>query len=134
MPTRAASPWTARAHLPGALAQRGSAALDGDPSTYWGGSFGGVDDQWLQVDQGQVRTLDHLDLQLVADGFHSVPTELTITPDGDASSAVKVPLPEVADKTNTDDRSGATVSAPVDFPAVTGRVLKVAVSGCASSG
>ncbi len=114
----------ASSHLGGALTQRASAALDGDPSTFWGGSFQGVDEQWLQVDQGQTRTLDHLDLQLVADGRHSVPTQLTITPDGDPSRAVNVPLPAIGDQPD----ANATVSVPVDFPAVTGRVLRFGIS------
>ena len=114
----------ASSHLGGALTQRASAAFDGDPTTYWGGAFGGVDDQWLQVDLGHPRTVDHLNLQIVADGHHSVPTELTITPDGDASKAVKIPLPDIADQVG----AGATVSVPVDFPAVTGQVLHVGIS------
>ena len=36
------------------------------------------------------------DLDLVADGRHSVPTEITLIPDGDASKAVVVPVPAVS--------------------------------------
>ena len=114
----------ASSHLGGALTQRASAALDGDPSTFWGGAFQGVDDQWLQVGLGQPRTVDHLDLQIVADGRHSVPTELTITPDGDPSRAVKIPLPAIEDQPG----ANATVSVPVDFAPVTGQDLHVGVS------
>ena len=114
----------ASSHLGGALTQRASAAVDGDPTTFWGGSFQGVDDQWIQVDQGQPRSVGHLDLQIVADGRHSVPTQITITPDGDASRAVTVPLPAIADQPG----ANATVSVPVDFPAVTGQVLKFGIS------
>ena len=111
-------------HLGGALTQRASAAFDGDPSTFWGGAFGGVDDQWLQIDLGQPRTVDHLNLQIVADGHHSVPTELTITPDGDAAKAVKIPLPPIEDQAG----ANATVSVPADFAPVTGQVLHIGIS------
>jgi arabinofuranan 3-O-arabinosyltransferase len=112
-------------HLSGALEQRASAALDGDPSTAWTGSFPGVDRQYLRVDQGRVRTVSHLDLQIVADGVHSVPTEITITPDTDPSRAVKVPIPALADGA----AKGATVTVPVDFAPVSGQVLVFDVTG-----
>ena len=112
-------------HLSGALDQRASAALDGDPTTAWTGSFLGLDRQFLRVDQGSPRTVDHLDLQVVADGLHSVPTEITITPDTDPSRAVKVPLPAIADGAT----KGTTVSVPVDFAPVSGQVLVFDVTG-----
>ena len=111
-------------HLPGAPTQRGSAALDGDPSTYWSGRFNAPTGEWIRTDLGYATTLDHLDLELVADGHHSVPTELTIEPDGDASRSVRVTLPEVADGTDP----GHVVAAPVSFSAVTGSTFTFTVS------
>ncbi|MGZ4729020.1 MAG: alpha-(1-_3)-arabinofuranosyltransferase domain-containing protein, partial [Acidimicrobiales bacterium] len=112
-------------HLAGALRQRASAALDGNPATFWSGPFQAPTGQWLQADLGAPTTLDHLDLQVVADGRHSVPTEITIEPDGDASRAVVVPLPAVSDGSTPN----AVVAAPVSFPALTGSTFRVTVSG-----
>ena len=112
------------AHLPGALAQRGSAALDGNPATAWSGRFDTPTGEWLRTDLGHPTTLDHLDLQLVADGRHSVPTEITIEPDGDPSRAVVVPIPAVDDGSDP----GHVVTVPVDFAEVTGSQLTFTVS------
>ncbi len=93
-------------HLPGALRQRASAALDGDPTTFWSGPFQSPTGQWLQVQLGAPTTLDHLDLQLVADGRHSVPTEITIVPDGDQSRAVVVPIARGDRRDHSERRRG----------------------------
>jgi len=112
-------------HLPGSLDMRAEAALDGDPSTFWSGPFDEPVGVWLRYDFGHPTTVSHLDLQLVADGRHSVPTQLTVEPDGDPSKAVKVDIPAVHDQS----RPNATVSVPVDLPrSVTGRVLRFTVS------
>ncbi|HVN52645.1 MAG TPA: discoidin domain-containing protein, partial [Acidimicrobiales bacterium] len=113
-------------HLAGSLDQRAYAALDGDPSTFWSGPFDEPVGSWLRFDFGHPITVRHLDLQLVADGRHSVPTRITIEPDGDMSKAVTVALPAVKDQ----HRPNATVAVPVDLPSpVTGRVLRVIVAG-----
>ncbi len=113
-------------HLPGSIEMRAEAALDGDPTTFWSGPFDEPVGVWLRYDFGHPIRVDHLDLQLVADGRHSVPTQLTIEPDGDASRAVKVNIPPVADR----HTPNATVSVPVTLPtSVTGRVLRITVTG-----
>ena len=116
---------TSSSHLAGALRQRASAAVDGDPSTFWSGPFQAPTGQWLLADLGSPTSLDHLDLHLVADGRHSVPTEITIVPDGDPARAVVVPLPAVADGTTPN----TVVAAPVDFPTITGTTFQITVSG-----
>jgi hypothetical protein len=89
---------------------------------------------WIQVNRPQSSTVDHLDLVVAADGFHSVPTKLRIQacaapaangrcPSDAPSSSVS--LPPVADG----KRRGATAAVPVRFPAVTGRDLTVTVTG-----
>jgi arabinofuranan 3-O-arabinosyltransferase len=116
------------AHLPGALGQRGSVALDGNPATYWSGRFNTPTGEWLRVNLPRASTIDHLDLQLVADGRHSVPTEITIEPDGDPSRAVVVPLPAITDGSDP----GHVVTAPVDFAAVTGTQVTFTVTAARS--
>ena len=66
--------------LPGDLEATASAALDGNPATVWSPEMG-VGNQrgaWIQVNRPQSSSVDHLDLVVVADGRHSVPTGLRI--------------------------------------------------------
>jgi hypothetical protein len=112
---------TSSQHLPADLAARGSSALDGDLSTAWSTAIGAPQGQWIDVRTPQPVTVDHLDLQVVADGQHSVPTQLQIDAGGQSRT---VDLPAVADGTVGD----APVPVPVSFPAVTGDDVKVTVS------
>ncbi|HTZ10011.1 MAG TPA: alpha-(1-_3)-arabinofuranosyltransferase family protein, partial [Acidimicrobiales bacterium] len=127
---------SASSRLPGDTAGAASAALDGDPATMWSSAMGAanVDGAWLQVDRPTSSTVDHLDLVVAADGYHSVPTALRVQacdrPAADGrcpagSPASSVALPAVADG----PRQGATVAIPVHFPAVTGKDLTVTVTG-----
>ena len=70
---------TSSEHLSGAPQDRASAALDQDPATAWVTPFSDVTDQYVDVRLPAPVTVDHLDLQLVADGRHSVPTKIAIT-------------------------------------------------------
>jgi arabinofuranan 3-O-arabinosyltransferase len=113
-------------HLQGSIDQRASAALDGDPTTFWSGRFDSTDQSWLSYTFAQPTAVSHLDLQVVADGRHSVPTQLTIVPDGDQAKAVTVKVPAVADQS----RPNATVAVPVSLPTpVTGTTLQFDISG-----
>ena len=66
--------------LPGDPRATASAALDGDPTTMWSPGLGRGNQlgAWIQVNRPQSKTVDHLDLQVAADGHHSVPTKLRI--------------------------------------------------------
>lgn len=122
--------------LPGDLEATASAALDGNPATVWspGMGTGNQVGAWVQVNRPASSSVDHLNLAVVADGRHSVPTGLRISAcdrlaaDGrcpaDAPSS-DVTIPPTADGR----RPGATVSVPVTFPAVTGKDLTVTVTG-----
>ena len=112
---------TSSQHLPADLATRGSSAFDGDPSTAWSTAFGAPQGQWVDVQTPAPVTFDHLDLQVVADGEHSVPTQLQIEAGGETRT-VKVPA-------ITDGKVGdAPVTVPVSFPALTGDDVKLTVS------
>ena len=66
-------------------------------------------------------TVDHLDLQLVTDGRHSIPTQLRIDAGGE-SRVVDVPaLPKRT--------PSGTSTVPVSFPALTGTDFRVTVTG-----
>ena len=109
-------------HLPGDIQSRGSSAFDGDPATAWSTAFGAPVGQWVDVTTPQPVTFDHLDLQVVADGKHSVPTQLRIDAGGESRT---VDLPAV-----TDGAVGAApVSVPVQFAPLTGSDVRITVTG-----
>jgi len=112
---------TTSQHLPGDVAARGSSAFDGDPATAWSTAIGAPQGQWLDVVTPQPVTFDHLDLQLVADGKHSVPTQLQIDAGGESRT---VDVPAITDGTVGD----APVAVPVSCPALTGSDVKITVT------
>ena len=89
-------------------------AIDGDPSTAWTTPFATPVGQSIEVDAGQPVTFDHLALQVVADGRHSVPTRLRIDADGQTRT---VDLPAIGDQPG----ENATTPATVSFDPVTAR-------------
>ena len=108
-------------HLPGDVRARGSSAVDGDRTTAWSTAFGDSVGQWVQVQTPSPVTFDHLDLALVADGRHSVPTQLRIDAGGESRTVDVGPVT---------DRAGlnATASVPVSFPQLTGSDVRVTVT------
>ncbi len=122
-PDAAAGGVTARSdsRLPGDLRSRASAAIDGDPATAWTPGLLDQAGHWLEVEVAEAITVDRLDLRVVADGRHSVPTRVRIEADG--ATGVVVDLPSIADRAER----GAEVDAPLTFPAVTGRRFRLTV-------
>lgn len=120
---------TSSAHLSGAPQDRASAALDQDPATAWvtpfadaANTLSGIVGQYVDVRLPAPTTLDRLDLQLVADGRHSVPTKLEIT--NAAGDKRDVDVPAVTDQST----ANAAVAAPVTFPALTGSEFRVTIT------
>jgi arabinofuranan 3-O-arabinosyltransferase len=107
-------------HLPGDVRARGSAAFDGDPSTAWRTAFGDPTGQWVEVQTAAPVTFEHLDLVVVADGRHSVPTRLRIDAGGESRT---VAVPAVADQTTPD----ATTPVSVTFPPLHGDHVRVTI-------
>ena len=106
--------------LPGDLRANATATLDNDPTTVWEPGFGSGHQagQWLQYELRKPLTFDHLDLQIVADGRHSVPTRITVSTD---SGHATVNLPPLADSSV----AGAVVDVPVTFPTLSGRSIRI---------
>lgn len=108
-------------YLSGVPVDRPSSLLDGDPATAWTTGFGPQAGRFVTVTTPTPVTIDHLDLSVVADGRHSVPTSLVLTAaDGTTRT---VPVPTIAD--GTTDGALTTVTVPVD-PFTTAS-MKVAV-------
>ena len=108
-------------HLPGDIAARGSAGFDGDPTTAWSTGFSTPAGQWVEFDTPKPVTFDHLNLQVVADGRHSVPTQIRID-SGDQSRTVD--LPPIADS----KQQNATVSVPVQFDPITASSTRITIT------
>ena len=123
--------------LPGDLRDGAEAALDGNPATMWSPGFGAnaLVDPWIEVNLPGPVTVSHLDLKVVADGHHSVPTSVRVTACNslpvssrcveNASDSVDVALPHIADGT----RQGDTVTVPLNFRPLTGRFLTFTFTG-----
>ncbi len=101
--------------LPGGLRSTASATVDGNPATAWQPGLGTKSQigTTLTYDLTKPQVLDHLNMQVVADGRHSVPTAMTIT---SGSQVRQVALPPIADG----NVPGAVSTVPVSFPALTG--------------
>ena len=108
--------------LPGDLRANAMATLDGSSSTLWEPGFGVAHQagQWLQYTLPKPVTFDHLDLQIAADGQHSVPTKLTVSAD---SGSATVTLPALADS----PVPGSVTNVPVSFPTLTGQTIRITV-------
>ncbi len=114
--------YSASAHLAGDTAARASSAFDDNPATAWTTPFGATVGQWIQASLPAPITMDHVNLAVVADGKHSVPTQLQLSTDTGQTRTLN--LPPIADR----PAEGATVSVPVSFPAVTGRSFRLTIT------
>ncbi len=108
--------------LPGDLKAGAIATLDNDPTTVWEPGFGLSHQagQWLEYDLAASITFNHLDLKIVADGQHSVPTEVTVTAGGGSAT---IRLPAIADS----PVAGSVVDVPVSLPSLTGSRIRITV-------
>lgn len=108
--------------LNGDLTSRGSAAVDGDSSTAWRTAFRehNIVGATIDVELGTERSVDRLDLVVVADGEHSVPTRLRLEAGGESRT---VAMPEIARQTER----GATAEVPLRFAALRGSNLRVVI-------
>ena len=99
----------------------GGAAIDGDPATAWQTAFGPATGATLDVTLPAPATIDHLDLQVVADGRHSVPTALTVAA-GSEQREVQLPLIE-------QPPDGGPVAVQASFAPLTTDHLTVTITG-----
>jgi arabinofuranan 3-O-arabinosyltransferase len=113
---------TSGATLAGALTHRASTAFDGDPTTFWMPPFSERAKDYVEFTLPEQTTVDHLDLQVVADGRHSVPETAFIRADGDESTTRAISFGEISDGTEIN----GTKTVRVTFPAVTGTTFRLA--------
>ncbi len=110
--------------LPGDVNATASATVDGNPATAWQPGLGGKAQvgSTLTYDLAKPQTLTGLDMQVIADGRHSVPTAMTIT---SGIQTRTITVPPIADSTVP----GAVTTVPVTFPALTGSHFVVTFTG-----
>ena len=111
---------TAKEFMQGCLACRPEAAIDGDLATAWQTPFVGVRDQWVDYELPAPITFDRMDLSVVADGRHSVPTRIRLEVGDDVRVLTLPPIGDAAIE-------NATATVPLTFPAVTGRTVRVTI-------
>jgi len=103
--------------------QTASAAFDGDPATAWTTLRSTPAGQWFEVNLTAPVTVSSVPLTIVADGRHSVPTQVEITVDGVPLGAVDLPAIEDGEQQN----ATTTVDVPLPQP-VTGSTFRVDIN------
>ncbi|MDW3218349.1 MAG: alpha-(1-_3)-arabinofuranosyltransferase family protein [Acidimicrobiales bacterium] len=104
--------------LQGDLRSIASMAFDGDPTTAWTGEFGGQLWRWVEVEHDAPVSFDGIEVLVVNDALHSVPTEIEVSVDGTVIGAYPTGL-------RAGDAERGTVTR-VSLPAVgTGRVVRL---------
>ena len=116
---------TSGGRLPGDLLSRAAAAIDGDPATAWQTEFGDQEGNYIEITAPHPFSADHLDLTVVADGRHTVPTRVRVQVDGGSPQDVDVPPITDASAENATQRVRLPLS-PVKGTRV--RVTVLAVS------
>ena len=108
-------------HLPGDIAARGSSAFDENVNTAWTTAYGEPVGQWVEVTTPEPVSVGSLDLQVIADGRHSVPTQIRI--DGGGQSRT-VDVPPVTDEPT----ANTAIGVPLDFEPLTGNTFRVTIT------
>jgi hypothetical protein len=108
--------------LPGDLKASASAAIDGNPATSWMPGLGSQDGGWVDFQLSRPITFDHLNLQVVADGRHSIPAAITVST---SSGSRQISLPKI--DPGHGRAQGSVTSVPVQFPALTGSDVRITV-------
>ena len=109
--------------VPGDLNARAVFAFDGDPKTFWSPGFDGPAQigAWMQASLTHSISFNHLDLKVIADGRHSVPTKIRITTNTGGDELV--PLPTVRDRKAVN----SAVSVPISFPQLSGTTIRITI-------
>jgi hypothetical protein len=108
--------------LPGDLNADAAAAVDGNPATSWMPGLGPQDGGWVEYALSKSITFDHLDLVVVADGRHSIPTSITVKT---ASGSRHVTLPHVSPGQGR--AQGSVTSVPVQFSPLSGSDVRITI-------
>jgi hypothetical protein len=114
--------------LPGDLNARAVFAFDDNPKTFWSPGFDAKAQigAWIQVSLRHSVSFDHLNLKVIADGRHSVPTRIRITTDTGGDELVA--LPPIRDR----KAPNSVVSVPLRFPRLSGSTIRFTIEAVRS--
>ena len=109
--------------LPGDLDARAVFAFDANAKTFWSPGFDAAAQigAWMQASLTHTVSFDHLDLELLADGRHSVPTRIKITTNTGEQAVISVP--PVRDRS----APNSVVSVPVSFKRMQGSTIRFTI-------
>ncbi|MSO79935.1 MAG: DUF3367 domain-containing protein, partial [Acidimicrobiia bacterium] len=112
-------------YLEGDLRSMARFAFDDDSTTAWTPRYGPSVGEWIEFERFDADppiSLDRLDLEIVTDGRHSVPTKLRI--ETNDAPAFDVDVSPIADLS----RKGATTPVTLQFPEVTADRVRITVA------
>ncbi len=115
---------TSSTRLTGNIQAGASSAIDGNPATAWQSGLGKGQQvgQWIQYDTAAPVVFNTLDLKIVSDQQHSIPTAVTVTAGGRSE---EVTLPAIA----SSRISGAVTDVPIALPeALTGQTIRLTIA------
>lgn len=101
---------------------RANAAVDSNPATAWIAETGPQAGEWIQVALNKPVTFDRLNLQVLNDGRHSLPSRITVSAGG-RDVTVDVPVPDVG----KGRPQNATTPVTVALPELTGSTVRVTI-------
>jgi hypothetical protein len=110
--------------LAGDLSASSWAANDDNPATAWQPAFVEPVGQWLSTTLAHPLSVDHLNLRVINDGRHAVPTSVAITAGGVTRSLRLPTLP-----LGTGRPQGATTLVHLDFPTLVGTTFRLTITG-----
>ncbi len=116
---------TSSDRLAGLRSARASAAIDNDPTTFWNPGFGNQIGRWIDLtvpSNSPSIVADELNLSIVNDGRHSVPTQLGVAVDGKDIGTVDIPSQPDSTVENH------TVSVTVKSPHIDGHAVRFTIT------
>lgn len=99
----------ASSRLQGAPEMRASRVLDGDPSTRWTTAFGAGEPAWLRITAEEPSRIEEIEIDVIADDRHSVPSRITVRTDD------RVIGRGIVDPASAEGSEDRVVTVPVDF-------------------
>ena len=115
--------------MPRDLRSRASAAVDGNPDTAFRTPFNFGAGSWIELTYPDAVQVDGLDLVLVTDGQHSVPTSLSVSVDGGEPRSVPVQTVDLGE--GRPSRSTTTVR--VDTGQLQGTTFRIGIDSIAEA-
>ncbi len=106
--------------VPGCVTCGPSAAFDDDLGTSWQPPINRNRGSWIEAVAGKAQVFDHVDLSVVADGRHSIPSRILIEVDDES---VELDVGKIAESKT----EGATSTVRLTFAPIRGKRIRITV-------